>query len=331
MKVLIVKLSSLGDIIHALPVLSALKNNGAQIDWIVEEEFSSLLQGHPYIDRLLVWPRKRVLQKIRQKNLNAIVLWKDLLQQLRAKDYDVVIDLQGLLKSGILVSLARGRCKIGFANHREGSTFFYNFKLPPYDPDEHAVLRYLKVLNYMGLSAKEIEFPLPPLPPLEDLRKRFGLPKKYAVLIPCTRWPTKYWTRDGWKKLSQFLEKQGFLPVFVGSSKDKDYVKSLLNGNPGLSLCGKTDLKELASVLKGARLVISVDTGPLHLAAASGPPVIALFGPTAPWRTGPFGEKHVILRGEIACSPCFQKECSDRRCMKNLTPERVLEFVSKIV
>ncbi|AEH45178.1 lipopolysaccharide heptosyltransferase I [Thermodesulfatator indicus DSM 15286] len=331
MKILIVKLSSLGDIVHALPVLSALKKNGAEVDWIVEEEFSRLLEGHPYIDRLLVWPRKRILRELRQKNFANLYLWKNLIKELRTKHYDVVIDLQGLLKSGIIVGLARGRCKLGFANHREGSPFFYNFKLPPYDPDEHAIWRYLKVLKYMGQPIEKIEFSFPPLPPLKPLREKFNLPTNYVVFIPCTRWSTKYWTKRGWVKLSETFESHGLLPVFVGSKNDQDYVNSLINGSHGVSLCGKTDLQELASVLAGAKLVVSVDTGPLHLAAALKTPVIALFGPTAPWRTGPLGDKHQVLYKKLNCSPCFLKECENKTCMKNITPEEVWTAAQKII
>ncbi len=326
-KILLVKLSSLGDVIHALPVLSALKGAfpEARIDWVVEEAASEILKGHPLLHRVVVWQRKRLFAGLKRIERNSLQGWKAFLKELRQESYDLIIDLQGLFKSGVLVGLARGRCKLGFANHREGSTFFYNLKMPPYDPDEHAVKRYLKVLSLLGLNSPEVSFPLPSLPEFRPLKEKFGLPARFAVFIPRARWSTKLWHVRGWQSLAQKFEEEGILPVFVGAQADRDYVKTILSEAPGLSLCGKTGLLELASLLKEASFIVSVDTGPLHLAAALGKKTVALFGPTAPWRTGPYGDGHRVIFKGLSCSPCFKKSCLKRRCLKEITPEEVFE------
>ncbi len=323
MKILLVKLSSLGDVIHSLPVLSALKTSfpEAEIDWAVEEPAAEILENHPFLERLLIFPRTRILEELRRGSLFET---RRFLRFLRQKPYDVVLDLQGLLKSGLLVGLARGKVKIGFANHREGSPLFYNFKLPPYDPDMHAVKRYLLVLKIFGIEPQKVTFPLPPVPSLAKLKSKFGLPERFAVFIPVARWPSKLWTISGWRTLAYRFAKEGLAPIIVGSEKDAPYVQKILSEAPGRSLCGKIRLLELASLLQGASLIVSVDTGPMHLAAALGKTVIALFGPTAPWRTGPFGEQHQVIFKRLPCSPCFQKVCSRRSCMEEISPQEIL-------
>ncbi len=326
MKILFVKLSSIGDVIHTLPVLSSLKAAypEAEIDWVVEEPSAELLRGHPLLNRVLIFRRREILSDFRQKRGSAWRELKSFLRSLRRKRYDLVIDFQGLLKSGLLVGIARGRCKIGFANHREGSPLFYNLKLSPYDPDQHAVRRYLSVLKVLGLKPETVSFSLPPLPSFEELKQRFALPAGFAVFIPKARWPSKLWTVSGWRSLAQAFERRGILPIFVGSQADSPYVEKILTESPGLSLCGRLGLLELATLLKEASSVVSVDTGPMHLAAALGRPVVALFGPTAPWRTGPYGDDHRVLFKGLSCSPCFRKDCPDRVCLERISPEEVL-------
>ncbi|NPA49391.1 MAG: lipopolysaccharide heptosyltransferase I [Thermodesulfobacteria bacterium] len=324
MKILLVKLSSLGDVIQALPVLSGLKAvfPEAEIDWVVEEPSAAILRNHPLLRRLLVFRRPQILAGLKRGSFAEL---RRFLHPLREETYDVVLDLQGLLKSGLIVGVSRGRCKVGFANHREGSPLFYNLKLPPYDPEMHAVRRYLSTLRVFGLETPEAHFSFPPLPPLEELRRKFALPERFAVLVPVARWPTKLWTTEGWQVLAQRLKREGIFPVIVGAKGDASYARKILAGAPGLSLCGETDLLELATLLRGASVIVSVDTGPMHLAAALGKPVVALFGPTAPWRTGPYGEGHRVIFKGLSCSPCFKRECASRRCLTEIAPEEVLQ------
>ncbi len=322
MKILIVKLSALGDVIQALPVLKALKGAlpRAEIHWVVEPPADELLASHPLLDQLILFPRRQILRALKKRNLSGLLTF---LRTLRTHSYDVVIDLQGLLKSGLVVALSRARAKLGFANHREGSPLFYSLKLPPYDPDLHAVDRYLKVTEIFGAKPEAPLFVLPPLPSVGSLRQRFSLPEKYAVFIARARWESKLWERSSWQALALKCREAGLLPVLVGAENDRPYLKDIVQRSAARLLAGRLTLLELASLLKGAQLIVSVDTGPMHLAAALGKPVVALFGPTAPWRTGPYGDGHIVLRRDLPCSPCFRKVCPENECLKGISPEEV--------
>ncbi len=326
MRILIVKLSALGDVIQTLPVLKALKSARphVEIHWVVEPPAQQILEGHPLLDRLLVFPRRQI---IKEKNWG---LLRDFGRSLRAFSYDVVLDLQGLLKSALVVAAARARLRVGFANHREGSPFFYNLKLPPYDPDLHAVRRYLLALEVLGVRASAPVFTFPPLPDPKELFSRYGLQGPVAVFIPRARWESKLWREDGWQELCRKFEAKGLTPVLVGAKADLPYLLRLKANTQAQILAGLR-LTELASLLKGARVIVTVDTGPMHLAAALGKPVVALFGPTAPWRTGPFGRGHQILGRKSPCSPCFRKVCAEKSCLNRLEAEEVWEACQKLI
>ena len=320
-RILLVKLSALGDVIQALPVLAALRRAQPEmgIDWVVEEENAEILRDHPLLDRLLVFPRRRILRLLSAGRVRAAWrLWRAFLRDLRARDYPVVLDLQGLLKSALVVAVCRGERKLGFANHREGSTLPLTEKLPPYDPDLHAVRRYLLAAEALGGVPEPVVFPLAPYPSAERVARRFALPSPpWLVFIPATRWESKRWPEAHWQALARRIEGLGLPLLWVGGPGDREYVAGL--ASRGINLAGRLSLKELAGILSGAAAVVSVDTGPMHLAAALGRPVVALFGPTAPWRTGPFGEGHRILRADLPCSPCFRRRCPAPRCMQEVS------------
>jgi len=331
-KLLLVKLSALGDVVQTLPVLAALKrvHPGLAIHWVVEEEQAELLAGHPLIERLLVFPRRRILRCLRNPRTvpRGWSLARKFLRDLRAERYDAVLDLQGLLKSALVVALARSRRRIGFANHREGSPLVLTEKLPPYDPDLHAVRRYLSAAEHLGGRPEPVEFPLPPHPSAETVGRRLRLPPPpWLVFIPATRWPTKLWPDEHWRDLAGRACALGLPLLWIGGPGDRDYLAGL--ALKGTDLSGRLSLKELAGILSGAAAVVSVDTGPMHLAAALGRPVVALFGPTAPWRTGPFGEGHRVLRAGLPCSPCFRRSCPEPRCMSGISPEEVLQALTE--
>lgn len=336
MKVLIIKLSSIGDVAHTLPALSALrkgldKGGGkAQIDWLVEEAASTILSGNPLIDNIIVV--KRGWRKNYSANMKTA-------RMLASNDYDMVLDFQGLLKSGIWVFLSRGKRKIGFSNAREFSHLFLNEKLPPYDVEKHAIERYLELAKYAGGDAKGIEFLLPVDKAAREtatgLLKKNGLKADgYFVLIVRARWKTKLWSDEKFIELARkVVDKTGLKAVLAGGREDREGLEAIKNkiGKNAVNLAGSTDLKTLAEILRASSFVVTVDSGPMHIAAAAGAKVVALFGPTAPWRTGPYGEGHVIVRKGLKCSPCFRKTCSDLKCMDEITVEEVLEAVEGFI
>ncbi|WP_168719379.1 lipopolysaccharide heptosyltransferase I [Thermosulfurimonas marina] len=332
-RVLLVKLSALGDVIQTLPVLSALKRarENWRIDWVVEEENAEILRGHPLIEELFPFPRRRILRLLRSGEIGkALKLWGEFLEGLRARPYEVVLDLQGLFKSALVVALARGKRKLGFANHREGSTLVLTEKLPAYDPDLHAVRRYLSAAEILGGVAEPVDFPMAPYPSAGEMARKLGLPPPpWLVFIPATRWETKLWPEEHWRALAERAPAFGLPLLWVGGPGDREYVSRLAVS--GLNLAGGLSLKELAGILSGAAAVVSVDTGPMHLAAALGRPVVALFGPTAPWRTGPFGKGHRILHSGLPCAPCFRRRCPAPRCLSGISPEEVLKALREVL
>ncbi|MBP1723878.1 MAG: rfaF [Deltaproteobacteria bacterium] len=344
--ILIVKLSAIGDVIQTLPMLEALKKQYPQalIDWVVEEDASALLLNHPRINRVIVSRRKSWLKKV----LKAGEFWRTLremgrfIRELRSRHYDWIIDNHGIFKSGLLVLLSRGRRKIGFQASTgiadEGSYFFTHERYKPLSIDRHALERYLNLVSQMGVQTDPMAFHLP-VPPesvkrAEDLLRDRGFGSRpLVVLHPMAKWETKQWPVEKFARLVSALARRGASVVITGSPHDEGPVREILHRAGDslkvLNLAGKTNLMELAGIFSLSDLVLSPDTGPMHLAAAVKAPLIALFGPTAPWRTGPYGDSSGIIRKELPCSPCFKKRCQTMECMTSISVEEVLDAVDK--
>lgn len=327
LKILIIKPSSLGDIIHSLPLLNRIRKSfeGCSIHWVIDRSFREILEGHPMIDRL--W----VINKDEWKDINKLGVTlnnlKKLFKDLKAERYDLVIDLQGLLRSGIIARATGSRCRIGFCEAREGATVFYTHTVKG-GRNIHAVDRYLKVADFLGLKRDDIQFPFPPLPNPQIDGMPDILKKDYAVIAPGARWPTKMWPPERFGRLASMLP---LITVIVGSPSERPLAEEVVRSSQGkaVSLVGKTGLKELASVIGRAKFMLCNDSGPMHIAAAMGIPVFAIFGPTDPLKTGPYGEGHTIIRNDVSCSPCRRRRCNDWRCMIDLKAETVYEIIKK--
>jgi len=342
-RILIIKLSALGDIVQALPVLHSLKKtwNSCQVDWITGEVGAGLLERHPLINRVIVYPRRRLgyLAASPLKWYRLAAELKQLSERLKTGRYEVALDIQGLFKSGIITLLSGARDRVGFAGGREASSLFLNRKLPRYDPDQHAVLRYLKAAEFIGADTREICFPLGlsdhAFQRARDFINSLGLkPREFIILIPGTVWPSKHWSIEGFSKLAGLVHKKfGLLCLVTGSKADTPLGQTIAqdSGGAAIDITGKTSLKLFAALASMAAAGVTTDTGPMHLAAAAGLRLAALFGPTAPWRTGPFGRGHIVLRNDMECSPCFKRDCSTRQCMLSILPEEGLSAVEKIL
>lgn len=326
-KILIVKPSSLGDVVHSLPFLNVVKKRfpKAEIHWVIASGLEGLLEGHQMIDKLWII-HKDMWKKATYVN-NTISEIKTLFKKLKNEKYDLVVDLQGLLRSGIITKATGAPVRIGLQEAREGSRLFYTHKVKG-GKDIHAVDRYLRIADYLGCDIKDVQFPFPSystsslnlLMPSED----------YAVIIPSARWKTKVWPVKRFGKLASKLSLKTFIVGGKGDIESADTIVSLSKGK-STSLAGKTDLKELIEVIRHAQFVISNDSGPMHVAAALNIPVFAIFGPTDSRRTGPYGEGHVIIREDVTCAPCFKKKCKDMKCMKNLLVEKVYEIIKTLI
>jgi len=333
-RILLIKLSSLGDIIHALPTLEALRSlyPRGRFTWLVEDAHAPVLAGHPALDEVWPVPRPRLGNGLFLKNLRDGL---QIARRLRKEPFDLVIDLQGLLKSALWVALARSPRKLGYDRTREFSYLALTERLVPFDREAHAVWRYLNLARRLGAPADppRLRFGLPLTEDIDNLiSPEKGRP--LVVLHPGARWPTKLWPADHWARLAEWLTREhGFQVVVTGSPGDRDLAGEIVAqaDAPLLNLAGRTSLAELAALFHRARLAVTTDTGPMHLAAALGTPVAAIFGPTAPWRTGPFGQGHEVVRLPLPCSPCFRRRCPEPRCLTDLPVSAAQEAVEKIL
>jgi heptosyltransferase-1 len=341
MKILIIKLSAIGDVVQTLPALEAIKKKypHSEITWVVENAAADILEGHPLIKLLLVSHRRAWLRMLR----NPFTAWRGIsniirfVRTLRSIRYDIAIDFQGLFKSGVLIGLAHADRKIGFDRTREYSYLFLNERLPPYDIEKHALERYLDIARYLGAREVSAACALPIEGMYEKIRQRIDTVKpagrRLVVMNPGARWTTKLWPESSFAELAdRLIEEKNATIIFSGSRDDRGMIQriiALMHGHGAENWAGETTLKELAALASASDLFVTTDTGSMHLAAAAGAKVLALFGPTAPWRTGPSGGSSIVVRSGIDCSPCFQRTCGKNvKCMTGITVSDVMKKLS---
>jgi lipopolysaccharide heptosyltransferase II len=325
----------LGDIVHALPTVAALRRRfpSAKITWLVKREWAAVLEDNPHLDQVLALDL-------------SLKGWPAAWRASRAGRFDTVVDLQGLLRSALLGWISGAPVRIGFANGREGSPWFYTKRVPVPSPSMHAVDRYLLTAKYLGADPSEVkpsDFPLPhdtqAEAQIEVLLAAAGI-QAGATLVamnPSARWETKRWPLESFAAVGDRLQQDGTARVVLIGGRDERYVgKQMMRAmrTAPIDLMGETMLKELIALLRRARLLITNDSGPMHLAAAVGTPVIALFGPTDPSRTGPYGAGHTVLRSGVLCSPCFSRRCTNAvelECLTSIRPENVIEAAMSLL
>lgn len=318
-RILVVKLSSLGDIFHALPAVHALRHGGArQVDWVTQPEYAALVRCFPDVDRVITFPRRHFFRSFRS-----------FCRALRVTDYDAVLDLQGLFKSALTARLARAPRRIGPSFYREGVRGCYTEVAGPRNKDRHAVEEIMDVVTHIGSAPADpvFECSFPPMPVT-------GSSPRVAYL-PCSRWETKNWPPAHFATVINAVHAAcGGQAFLLGSGSDQtvlDFIQEHVRA-PLHNLAGRTDLVQLGRWLQAMDLLVTVDSGPMHMAAALGIPVVALFGATDPLRTGPYGSGHVVLQhGKLDCQPCRSRRClrptRDIACLRDLEPDRVTATV----
>lgn len=327
-RILILKPSSLGDVIHALPVLRLLKRHlpGCDIHWWIDTGLSPLLEGDPDLAGLQLFDRQRWTRP------TGWPLMLRRLRELRQLNFEWVIDLQALARSALVAWLTRGRRTIGLDASREGAPAFYDEAVPRPSPNAHAVDWYLAVLERLGIPAGGTFDWLPSRPAVaQRIRQRWPVEgARWIALQPGARWVTKRWPARHFQRLVGELAAR--LPearfAILGSRAEADLGREVAAGAPDrcVLLAGETTLPEMVEWLRVCDLLITNDTGPMHAAAAVGRPVLALFGPTEPQRTGPYGQLANVLRRPLPCVPCFRNTCRqaiDRQCLIELAPREV--------
>lgn len=324
MRILIVKLSSLGDLLHALPTAAELHRQcPAQIHWAVHSENAGLVALFSCVERILPIPRRGWLRERRMA-----------FASLRRESYDLVVDLQGLLKSALVTRLARTSRRIGPSFHREGSRLLYSDVAGPRNKHRHAVEECLDVLEHLGLQRPASpRFPLR-LPDLPDGPGAAGAALRIAI-APRSRWPSKNWPLGHFAALARrIVDELGAELHLIGGAGDRPAAEAVIRqaGVCARNHCGEHNLGQTCALLARMDALVANDSGPVHMAAAVGTPCVVLFGPTLPDRTGPFGAGHRVLRlGN--CPPCRAKRCrrGEAICLSQLPPEQALAAVREVL
>jgi heptosyltransferase-1 len=365
--ILIVKLSAIGDVIHTLPALAALRRlyPSADITWVVEEAAADLLKDHPDLDRVIVSRRKTWVQEFRRGRFaTPLKEMQAFYRALRCRPYDLVIDFHGLIKSAVIVAMSGGRRRLGYDSLQELSGLFYNEKIAE-DMGKHAVNRYLDFVRYLAAGGREPADCLTAAPAFtiatsqEERRRVAALLDEHAALLmvgeglevervgsggagnperrfvavnPVAFWETKLWEEEKFAELCDRIRLEMGIPVILtgGSAGPLDRIRARMK-TQAVNLGGRTTLRELACLYRQAAFVITTDSGPMHLAAAVGTPTVALFGPTDPGRTGPYGRGHRVIRRTLTCMPCFQKRCDTKQCMREIDVEEVIAASKEIL
>jgi lipopolysaccharide heptosyltransferase I len=333
LKILILKPSSLGDVIHALPVLRLLKSHlpQSQIYWWLDRNLRPLLENDPDLAGIFPFARDRWAAPKHWAEIYASV------QSMRAQHFDWAIDLQGLARSGIFAWLADAKLTVGLDNgaiggSREGARAFYDLTPPPPAAGAHAVEHYLEVLPLLNVPVHWNFDWLPRRPEViaQIEQKWHPASGPWIVLIPGARWENKRWPVANFVELVRLLKPIGALNfVILGGAEEQAAADAITRELPDrcLNLAGQTSLWEMIEWIRRGRLVISNDTGPMHVAAAVGRPTIALFGPTDPRRTGPYGKLQGVLQDRtLPCVPCLKSRChyaAPLACLHRITPYAV--------
>lgn len=332
MKVLVIKTSSLGDILHTLPALTdaGQKIPGIRFDWVVEEAFAELPSWHPLVDKVI----PVALRRWRKQPLDAWRSgeWQAFRQQLQAEKYDYVIDAQGLMKSALVTFFARGlRCGLDAKSAWEPlASLVYQRKLAVV-PEQHAVVRvrqlFALALGYdVPISAPDYGL---------DLSALRGEPttENYVVFLHGTTWPSKHYPEEYWQQLAKQISAAGYvIKLPWGNAIEYERAQHIAQNVASAEVLPKLNLKAIAHVLANAQAAVAVDTGLGHLAAALRVPTISLYGPTDPKLTGTVGVDQIHLPADFACVPCLKPTCTyegvrdvEPACFANLQPSLIAQ------
>lgn len=339
MKVLIVKVSALGDVVHALPVLAYLHqvNPEVKVDWLVEKSFAPLLEGHPLLHRVVALDTKGWRK---QGGWAAVSGSLSILRQLREQSYDIVLDLQGNSKSGLFTRLCGARNRYGFDREqvREWPNLLAtNHKVTIPEECHHITSRYLQIARAASSDGLEVEpaGPLPVIPQaasaVDGQLQAAGLTDRpFIVAHYGTTWKTKLWPLASWQELVANLTAEG-LSVILTWGNEKEHAAAEVihraSGNRAL-IWPRGSLKELIALLARADLVVGGDTGPIHIAAAVHTPTVSIFRVTDASRNAPLGTKHVSISSKLECAPCLRKACDlDEECGQSISVDTVYHAI----
>ncbi len=338
-RILIVRLSALGDVVMASGLIPALRQRypDAEISWLTEAPAAPLLRHNPRLKDVLIWPRAEWRKLWHSRQWGS--LWRAIQafrKDLRERQFDLVLDAQGLLKSGICAWFTGAPRRISIMA-REGSHLLIHERLmPPAGQDRRISSEYRYLASYLGAQDADFQLDLAvgasPASAAERLWHSWGQPSKLALLCPFTTRPQKHWFEDRWADLAQQLQAKGWHPVIVGGPADQEAAERICAQVPGLlSVAGQLKLDESVALVARGQLLIGVDTGLTHMGTALRVPTVALFGSTCPYADAT-AERTQILYDQLPCSPCRRHPTCDGRfdCMRQLTVARVLQAAQHV-
>jgi lipopolysaccharide heptosyltransferase I len=340
-RILIVKPSSLGDIVHTLPLVHALKRCHpiCSIGWIVQQNFASLLVADNSIDRIypIHIPSTSEPQAGRSAWLSAfratLATLKSLRSQFRQEPYDLILDLHASFRSGLLGRCNPGGLRIGFGDAKELNSLFQDQLISVSAEVRHAQAKNLLFCQHLGISAVDEDFYLCSSEQDQQAAQAFlqehGVAERKIIHAnPAARWQTKFWPQERWAELADRLQGQGLSVVFGGSEQDRPYLERIasLMHSKAVIAAEELNLSQSAALIAQSALHIGLDSGPMHIAALAGVPVAALFGPTHPDRVGPYRVPHRIIRTEgLSCLECRKRACTHLSCMNGISVSMVYE------
>ena len=323
-RVLIILLGAIGDVVRALPLLGRVRRAwpSAHIAWAVEPKSQAVLEGHPWLDELIIYNRRAPLSFL------------PFLARVRAGHFDLALDLQRHLKSGIVSFASGARERVGFdrSNGKEFNHLFSTRQIAPQPPMRLKLTQYQAFGDALGLAPAPVEFGL-----VASATERArvaamleGAPRPLLAVILGSSWPSRIYFPDSIGAVIREMAtardgSPALFPVLIGSGRDEvalaEQVIANLAGAPMLNLTGRTGLRDLVAIFAECAAAFGPDSGPMHIAAAAGCPVVSLWGATAPERSAPWGFSDLALSGAIPCHPCYLRECPiGRECMRRIAP-----------
>jgi len=335
-KILIVRLTALGDCVHTIPLVCALKKAYPNIfiGWAVSEKCKDVILNNPVVDKVHIIPK------------NDSKAYAEAMSQIRKEKYSIAIDSQELLKSALVSFGSNAKKRLAHNKSRELAYLFANEKLPAvpiFDCSRHVIERNMDFARYLGLKEADIEFSLPETSfadkaYVDELLLALNKEKKTVVIAPATTWITKFWTKDNWAKVIQELNGRVNI-VLSGGKGDSNYVDEILAlaGEVSvINLVGKTNILQLKYLFELSDIVITPDSGSAHLASAvQKPAIICLFGATSEVRNAAFGANNINLSYGLSCQPCYKKVCKYGEgipeCMTHISSDLVIEKVKSIL
>lgn len=336
-RICVIKPSALGDVVQSLPLLPVLRERfpHAKISWVINHEFADLLDGHSHLDELFHFHRRGGASQYLQ-----------LLQDLRQRQFDLVFDLQGLMRSGVMTAATRAPLRVGLETSREGASLACHVTIPGTSKGMSAFRRYWRIAEELGLGDRTPQT----IVPTTDADRAWaaaslnGLTGPILAIHPGARWMTKRWPIEKFAVVAHKAMRQfGFSVVILGSKGEMpvaNELQTLLHGFASrkavLNLTGQTTLKQLSAVLSSVDVVLTNDSGPMHLAAGLGTSVLGVFTCTNPTISGPPGEQHELVATQVACAASYKKQCphSGRMhlcCMDELSTERVCSALVRLI